>query len=261
MSGEIKREKRQSEGGPSQAGIRVLIVSLFIILLAFFIVLNSIAVVDERKTLAALGSLIGSFGILPGGLSASKEGEVRLISATQVPMASRRAESMEIPDLDKPDTRSVATRTMPKGEVISIQDRVLFDEASYKIKPAGYDFLKRLCKIINEEGYPVEITGHTDSRPPDEKSVRSNWQLSSLRAFEVLKFFVVVGKVLPSRLTAYGCGEHRPVASNETRQTRAQNSRVDIILAHSSTGKLKEIIQKGQSGFVVFKRFVFSIFD
>jgi hypothetical protein len=67
--------------------------------------------------------------------------------------------------------------------------------------------------------------------------------------------------VLPSRLTAYGCGEHRPVASNETRQTRAQNSRVDIMLAHSSTGKLKEIIQKGQSGFVVFKRFVFSIFD
>lgn len=261
MSGEMKRKKRQSEDGPSQAGIRVMIVSLFIILLAFFIVLNSIAVIDERKTLAALGSLIGSFGILPSGLSASKEGEVRLISATQVPMASRHTESIEIPEPGKSSAGSVATRTMPKGEVISIQDRVLFDEASYKIKLAGYGFLKRLCEIINEEEYPVEITGHTDSRPPDEKSVSSNWQLSSLRALEVLKFFVVVGKVLPSRLTAYGCGEHRPIASNETRQTRAQNSRVDIILAHSSTEKLKEIIQKGQSGFVVFKRFVFSIFD
>lgn len=63
----MKQKKGQSQGGSGQAGIRVLTVALFIILLAFFIVLNSIAVIDESRTLAALGSLIGSFGILPGG--------------------------------------------------------------------------------------------------------------------------------------------------------------------------------------------------
>jgi chemotaxis protein MotB len=258
----MKRKESQSENSPGQAAIRVMSVSLFIILLAFFIVLNSIAVVDENRTLAALGSLIGSFGILPGGLSATKDGGgVRVVSLPQAPIDCRETEAIEIFGLDGPSSKSVTIRTIPKGEVISIQDRVLFDEGSYKIKPASYAFLKRLSDIINQEEYPVEIRGHTDSRPPDEKSVRSNWELSSLKALEVFKFFVVIGEVLPSRLTAYGCGEFRPITSNETRQTRAQNRRVDVILAHGAQEKLNQLFQKGQSKFVVFKRFVFRIFD
>ena len=257
----MKRKKGQSEGGSGQAGIRVLTVALFIILLAFFIVLNSIAVIDESRTLAALGSLTGSFGILPGGLSPTKGGGVKVFSKPGAPMNSAKTETIEVLGLEEPIPETVAIRPIPKGEVISIQEKALFDARTYKIKPAGYALLIRLCDIINQGKYPVEITGHTDSRPPDEKSARSNWELSSLRALEVLKFFVVIGKVLPSRLMAYGCAEHRPVASNETRQTRAQNRRVDVMLDHGSSEKLKKIYQKGRSGFVVFKRFVFRIFD
>ncbi len=257
----MKRKKAQSGGGSGEAGIRVLTVALFIILLAFFIVLNSIAVIDESRSLAALGSLIGSFGILPGGLSPTKGGEARVFSATHAPIASSGKETIEVLGLEEPIPETVATRLMPKGEVISIQEKALFDEGTYKIKPSGYAFLIRLCEIINQGEYPVEITGHTDSRPPDEKSASSNWELSSLRAIEVFKFFVVIGKVLPSRLMAYGCAEYKPVASNDARQTRAQNRRVDVILHHGLSEKLNKIQQKGQSGFVVFKRFVFRIFD
>lgn len=258
----MKRKKAQSGGGSGEAGIRVLTVSLFIILLAFFIVLNSIAVIDESRTLVALGSLIGSFGILPGGLSPTKgEGEERVFSGAHAPITSGEKETIEALGLEEPIPKTVAIRSIQRGEVISIQEKALFDEGTYKIKPAGYAFLIRLCEIINQGEYPVEITGHTDSSLPDEKSVRSNWELSSLRAVEVFKFFVVIGKVLPSRLMAYGCAEYSPVASNEARQTRAKNRRVDVILHHGSSEKLNKIHQKGRSGFVVFKRFVFRIFD
>ncbi|MBW2601290.1 MAG: flagellar motor protein MotB [Deltaproteobacteria bacterium] len=255
-----KSKKGRSEDGLSQDGIRVMIVSLFIILLAFFIVLNSMAVIDDRRTLAALGSLVGSFGILPGGLSPTEEGDMTVLSPGKVPM-STGGESLEISGSDKPGSKSIIMRSVPDGEIVSIQDAVLFEKDSYKIKPAGYDFLKRLCGVINKGEYPVEITGHTDSRPPEEKSVHSNQELSSLRALEVLKFFAVVGDINPSRLTAYGCRESRPIASNETRQTRAQNRRVDILLTQERAEDLKGIYKKDESGFVLFKRFVFRIFD
>jgi len=121
--------------------------------------------------------------------------------------------------------------------------------------------LRKLCEMINQHEYPVEIVGHTDSRPPDEKTAGSNWELSALKALEVLKFFVVIGNVAPARLTAYGRAEYKPIVTNETRQTRAQNRRVDIILGGKLRQGLEQISEKKSSGFVVFKRFVFRILD
>lgn len=256
----MKPRQSQSENTAGQSGIRVLIVSLFIILLAFFIVLNSIGVVDERRKIEALGSLIGSFGVLPGGLSPMKsEGES--ISPSQAPIVPPETDLMEELGISKAISGLVSLWTSPEGKVITIRDKVIFDEGSYKIRLSSYGFLKKLCEIINQDRYPVEITGHTDNRPPDEKSFHSNWEISSLRAMEVLKFFAVIGKVPPTRLTAYGCGEYKPIASNKTRQTRAQNRRVDIILDHRCEARLKQIYREGSSRFFVFKRFLFRMFD
>ncbi|NVM23310.1 MAG: flagellar motor protein MotB [Desulfobacterales bacterium] len=254
-----QRRGQSNDDGLGPGGLRILIVSLFILLLSFFVVLNSISVIDEGRKLQAIGSLIDSFGILPGGVSVIRD-EREDIFPPQAPMSS--GETRDIYGLDMSTSGLVFMRTTPRGEVVSIQDRVVFDEGSYSIKPSSYFFLNKLCEIINQDEYPVEITGHTDSRPPDEKSVSSNWELSSMRALEVLKFFVVIGKVRPERLTAYGCAGHRPVASNETRQTRAQNRRVDIILDHRSRDRLKEICQeKDRSRLFVFREFMFRIFD
>jgi chemotaxis protein MotB len=255
-------KKSESENNPGQAGIRVLTVALFIILLAFFIVLNSIAVMDDRRQLEALGSLTGSFGILPGGLSAMKS-EGQSITSPQAPMIERDTDPSELAGADVPGAGRVFSRSTPTGEVISIADRLLFDEGGYQVRPSSFGFLKSLCDIINQEDYPVEITGHTDSRPSDESFGLSNWALSSLRALEVLKFFVVLGEVSPARLTAYGRAEFSPIASNETRQTRSRNNRVEIVLSNNSLEKLGSVLKKEEkpSALVVFKRFVFQILD
>jgi chemotaxis protein MotB len=257
-----QKKKNALEAKSGEAGIRVLTVALFIILLAFFIVLNSIAVVDERRQLEALGSLTGSFGILPGGLSPMKSSG-QSITPPQPPMINRETDPSELLDMPMAGAGRVFRRSTAKEEIISLEDRVLFDEGSYQIRPSSYGFLKGLCEIINKDDYPVEISGHTDSRPLDERSGYPNWALSSLRALEVLKFFVVLGDVLPSRLTAYGRAEYSPIASNETRQTRARNNRVDIVLSNRSLNRLTRVFKEGPrpSSLVVFKRFVFRIFD
>ena len=254
-----QRNKQQEEA--KNDGIRVLIVSLFIILLAFFVVLNSIAVVDERRKLEALGSLVGSFGVLPGGLSPMmSEGGDGLMLPPQAPMVGGD-ESADLLGLTKRQAKPVMFRAGARGMIISIQDKVCFDEGSFRVKPSSYSFLKELCEMINQDKYPVEIIGHTDNRPPDEKSFDSNWELSALRAMEVLKFFVIMGKVDPARLAAYGCAELKPIASNETRETRAQNRRVDIVLDQRSEDRLRHIYRKTPSRFFVFKKFIFDMFD
>ena len=256
----MKRIQTQSEDNAGQSGIRVLTVSLFIILLAFFIVLNSIGVPDEKHKIEALGSLIGSFGILPGGLSPMK-GEGKSISPPQTPMVSHEEAFRGMLATGQRTSGLISLSTSPEGKVVSIRDEVLFDKGSYKIKLSSYAFLQKLSEMINQDKYPVEVTGHTDNRPGDEKSFQSNWEISSLKAMEVLKFLAVIGKVDPMRLTAYGCGEYRPVASNQTRQTRAQNRRIDIILDHRSEARLKEISPQDAPPFFVFKRFLFRMFD
>jgi chemotaxis protein MotB len=270
----MKPKKQQSGGSDAaQAGLRTLCVALFIILLAFFIVLNSIGVIDERRKLEALGSLVGTFGLLPSGMAAFSGEGVGLGK----PTAPMEKVSQAFPEsgaagtlgsvvtrkfgLGLPGTAELTIRSTPTENIVSIQDQLVFDKGRYRIKRSSYGFLKKLCDIINQDTYPVEITGHTDSIPADEKAVGSNWEISSLRAMEVLKFFVAIGKVDPERIIAYGCAKYRPVASNETRQTRAQNRRVDIVLDHRSRQRLEQIYKEEPSGFFVFKRFVFSIFD
>ena len=256
----MKPRHSQPENTAAQSGMRILIISLFIILLSFFVVLNSISVVDERAKLEALGSLIGSFGILPGGISPMK-GEGESVLPTRPLIISHEKSLGEVTALSKTTSGLTSLWTAPEGKVISIRDEVIFDEGSYKIRPSSYGFLGKLCEMINQDEYPVKITGHTDNRLPDEKSFHSNWEISSLRAMEVLKFFVVIGKVHPMRLTAYGCAEYKPIASNKTRQTRAQNRRVDIILDHRCEARVKQICREGSSRFFVFKRFLFRMFD
>jgi len=252
----MKPRQDQFEDGGQQGGIRMMIISLFIILLAFFVVINSMAVIDERRKFEALGSLTGSFGVLPGGLSPLK-GELEGISLPQPPILSDESKISETETKSEP----LSLRTSQEGKVVSIQDYMIFDEGGFTIRRSSYDFLKRLCDVINQDSYSVEIVGHTDNRPPDQDLLHSNWELSALKAQEVLKFFVSIGKVDPARLTAYGRGEYKPVASNETKETRAQNRRVDIVLDRRSEGGLAQIYRKEPSRFFVFKRFLFRMID
>ena len=69
-----QKKKKKIDDDGADIGI-VMTVSLFLILLTFFILLNSIAVLDEHRSRVAIGSLIGAFGGLPGGLSPMKAGK------------------------------------------------------------------------------------------------------------------------------------------------------------------------------------------
>jgi len=128
--------------------------------------------------------------------------------------------------------------------MITINEKVLFSEDRSEFKPSILPVLDKLCGIINKENYPVEIVGHTDDIQAGGKGFKSNWELSALMAIQLVKYFVSKGSVSPKRLNPYGCGEFRPTSPNNTRQSRFQNRRVEIILNYKAPNYIKRIFRK-----------------
>lgn len=238
---------------------QVMVVSLFLILLTFFILLNSIAVIDEIKIQKAIGSLTGAFGSFSGGLSPLKTG-----SSIMPPSAPMIDEEITIQEIllmmDEKLAAQINVETCKEKETISINEKVLFDKDKSKLKSSSYPLLNRLCKHIKKGEYPVEIVGHTDNRTAEEKGYKSNWELSTLMAIQILRYFVEKRKVTPERLTAYGCSSYRQIVSNDTSQLRAQNRRIDIILHFKMPAYMKRIYKKRPAGWFTYKKFDFKVF-
>jgi chemotaxis protein MotB len=105
---------------------------------------------------------------------------------------------------------------------------VLFDSGSAFMKSDSLPDLQNLVQSLSDIPNPVQVEGHTDDRPlgPGSK-FDSNWELSSARAFAVLRFLEVNG-IPQQRLSAIGYGEFRPTQPNNTPEGRAANRRIEI---------------------------------
>lgn len=99
-----------------------------------------------------------------------------------------------------------------------------FQTAGYNLSADIYPSLNSVAKVLNE--YPessLRIVGHTDS----VGSAESNFTLSEDRAESVSAYLNKRG-IKSGRLSTRGYGERRPIASNDTKQGRAANRRVEI---------------------------------
>jgi chemotaxis protein MotB len=104
---------------------------------------------------------------------------------------------------------------------------ILFASGSADLREESIPYLNKLAQALAELPNPVQIEGHTDNRPVAGKKFPSNWELSSARAFAVLRAFEING--LPSsRLSAIGYGEFRPVKPNNTEEGRMANRRIEV---------------------------------
>ncbi len=119
-------------------------------------------------------------------------------------------------------------KSAPPAKVIDrLTIRVNFDFDKYTIRDADKAELEKAVKFTKK--YPnnkIEIDGYTDSIGAE----KYNQKLSKRRAEAVKKYLVEKGGCSASNITAVGHGETRPVASNKTREGRAQNRRVEILI-------------------------------
>jgi len=137
--------------------------------------------------------------------------------------------------------KQVKLQMMEKGLVITVVGDLLFDSGKAKIRHEAYPVLDKVARVLKENvpQLNVGIEGHTDNQPIKLSGWRSNWELSTARALSVLHYLAKERGISPDRLSAIGYGEYQPVASNDTREGRQLNRRVEIVILPQLT-KVKE---------------------
>lgn len=128
--------------------------------------------------------------------------------------------------------KSVKVEMLERGLVITFVAEVLFGSGKATLREQALDTLEKVAYVLNTtvKDLNVGIEGHTDDEPIRKSGWKTNWELSSARAMSVLHYLVDENDVNPHRLAAIGYGEYRPVDSNETKEGRQENRRVEIVI-------------------------------
>ncbi|GHF34939.1 type IVB secretion system protein IcmH/DotU [Seohaeicola zhoushanensis] len=113
--------------------------------------------------------------------------------------------------------------------VIRIEGSGMFGSGSDQLEPRFVDPIHRLAEALNDEKGAVIIVGHSDNVPIKSSRFPSNMHLSLARAKSVMAGIAEVFDD-PSRLTAEGRADKEPIADNKTKEGRAKNRRIEVVL-------------------------------
>lgn len=122
----------------------------------------------------------------------------------------------------------------PHSIKLKLSSPVVFDTASAELKPDIMPLLIGIYEQLSAMDNMIIVEGHTDNVPVVGGRYKSNWELSAARAFSVIDFYIQRG-ISPSRLAAFGYGEHRPLFPNSTALGRAINRRIEITIPRGGT--------------------------
>jgi chemotaxis protein MotB len=120
-----------------------------------------------------------------------------------------------------------------KGAVfVSISDKMLFGSGDALLSKDAKDVLEKVARVLNNQpDMEVMVEGHTDNKAfKDGAAIKDNWELSVQRAASVVRVLQDDYSVDPARLIPAGRSYYTPVASNDTKEGRAQNRRIKIII-------------------------------
>lgn len=196
---------------------------LMTLLFGFFVLLFSFSKIDDEKFEQLKREATKTFG-----------GEY------QKPFENITASMKEIVQNQKLQDQ-VAFQETDAGVEVTFRGALFFESGASDLRQEAKDMLEQMVPTIigNAKGFGIVIEGHTDNRPMYSNGpIATNWELSSVRACTVLRFFLDKG-FNPDAIKAMGFGDRRPVVPNEDKDgnplpdNQAQNRRVVIRILRS----------------------------
>ena len=149
------------------------------------------------------------------------------LSSFALTRESVRRDTLRINALELKEINITSAEEKPKQITIVLDERAVhFGFNKSEVGPEFNDLLTNLKEFVEENDYVVTIVGHTDSIG----SNKYNFGLSERRAESAKKRLLELG-LSPKRILGIeGRGEEEPIATNETKEGRAQNRRVEFKL-------------------------------
>ena len=126
---------------------------------------------------------------------------------------------------------------------VSMENKLLFKSGSWTVGADGRLAIEELGNVLADNpDIAILIEGHTDNIPYSGKGpLKGNWDLSTKRATAIVNKLLENPNILPQNLTAAGRGEYLPIAPNSTREGRAANRRIEVVLS-PQLDEIKQII-------------------
>ncbi|SFD45105.1 OmpA/MotB family protein [Clostridium uliginosum] len=218
---------------------------LITLLMVLFVILYASSNVDKNKYKQISTSFQQAFSIGGGKNINSSDGEAienKIVTEeSKVVTEEEKLEEVKA-QVDKVIEGSelkgnISTSIQERGLIISFTDNVFFNSGDATIKEDYKKKLASISKVLNNIDNYIRVEGHTDSVAINTEKFHSNWQLSSVRAANVVEFLITDGKVEANRLSSVGYGECRPTQSNNTEEGKSANRRVDILILNSKFNK------------------------
>jgi outer membrane protein OmpA-like peptidoglycan-associated protein len=155
------------------------------------------------------------------------EHAARIDSDTKAAASEQRALASEQKTTEANDALAkLAAKDEERGRVITLSGGVLFRSNDATLLPGAETRLDEVAVALIANGKPVSIEGYTDAKGSRSR----NMDLSQRRADTVRNYLISRG--FPAdHVVAKGMGPDRPVADSSSAEGRANNRRVEIVIA------------------------------
>ncbi len=190
-----------------------------------------------EQSLSDAGTQVSTLSAQLVALEAGQKALEAQLAQSEAELERLTAASRSLEEKLKEEIKRGDVKVTQSGDRIQVDliDKVLFDSAQADVSTRGEEVLSRLAGILKGmDDKQIQISGHTDDAPitlPDLKAkFATNWELSTARAVNVVRFLSEKGGVKPGRLSAAGYGQYRPIATNVTPKGRAANRRIEVLL-------------------------------
>ena len=114
--------------------------------------------------------------------------------------------------------------------ILRMDSVILFDTGSADLKASAKPVIEKIGEILKTLDNNIQVQGHADDRPINTKEFPSNWELSTKRATNVVKFLITSCDIDEKYLTATGNAEFKPIVPNDSEYNRQKNRRIDIAI-------------------------------
>lgn len=235
------RKKKHSDSHENSERWLLTYADMITLLMAFFIMMYSMSVLNVSKFRDAAISIRSGFGGIVKGQGKSILGAGSAYTAKPTPVKigdTTNAAWGLVKPLVTYIQKNVNTKnnvqviTDQRGIIVSMSsDKLLFKPGSADIRSEAYPLLDQIGQTLDRTANIIRVEGHTCDLPPRRGGqYPTNWELSTARATNVLRFFVEIKGLDARAFCAAGYAGTHPLVPNTSEENRRRNRRVDIVI-------------------------------
>ncbi len=236
----MARRKKKSSGGGGGDGWLVTFSDLMTLLLTFFVLLLSMASMDQVKITRMRVFSGDTASIEASGLTKASARIELLVKVINDPELLKEKQDL-IKDLLFPDEvlpkdvernlleENLKVLVTEEGVAIMLTEKLLFEPGSAMLSQTAQTLLEQVLVLLLSCNTDVNVSGFSDAEHDVLEQGMDYYSLSVLRGRSVLDYFLA-GQVHPDRFSLGGYGTDRPLNTGPSPADHAQNSRVEILL-------------------------------